>query len=95
MAAEEGRADPDAGIDRTGARSLGLSGGVANNLKLRDRLATLAGECAIPFLPALPEHTGDNAGMVAFAAWIDPAPKADPAFIAARSMSPVEIWGIA
>jgi N6-L-threonylcarbamoyladenine synthase len=73
-------------IDRTGARSLGLSGGVANNLKLRDRLATLAGECAIPFLPALREHTGDNAGMIAFAAWIDPAPKADDAM--ALSISP-------
>jgi N6-L-threonylcarbamoyladenine synthase len=26
----------------------------------------------ISFLPAHPWHTGDNAGMIAFAAWIDP-----------------------
>jgi N6-L-threonylcarbamoyladenine synthase len=61
-------------LDRVGARSLGLSGGVANNKALRVRLAALAAEDDVPFLPALPKHTGDNAGMIAFAAWADPAP---------------------
>lgn len=61
-------------LNRTGARSLGLSGGVANNKALRVRLAALAAEEDVPFLPALPRHTGDNAGMIAFAAWADPHP---------------------
>jgi N6-L-threonylcarbamoyladenine synthase len=64
-------------LERFPARSVGLSGGVANNLGLRERLATVARERGIPFLPAAPEHTGDNAGMIAFAAWIDPAPRAE------------------
>jgi N6-L-threonylcarbamoyladenine synthase len=54
-------------------RSLGLSGGVANNGPLRDRLAALARRKRVAFLPSRPEHTGDNAGMIAFAAWADPA----------------------
>lgn len=61
-------------LERIPARSLGLSGGVANNRGLRARLEDLAKQCGIPFMPALPQHTGDNAGMIAFAAWIDPAP---------------------
>lgn len=52
-------------------RSLGLSGGVANNLALRTALAGEAGRRRIPFLAAQPKHTGDNAGMIAFAAWAD------------------------
>lgn len=63
-------------LDRVPARSLGVSGGVANNRGLRDRLAELAHQRGAVFLPALPQHTGDNAGMIAFAAWIDPAPGA-------------------
>ncbi|BET67562.1 tRNA (adenosine(37)-N6)-threonylcarbamoyltransferase complex transferase subunit TsaD [Opitutales bacterium ASA1] len=58
-------------VEMTGARSLGLSGGVANNLALRTRLEGLAARHGIPFLPALPRHTGDNAGMIAFAAWTE------------------------
>jgi N6-L-threonylcarbamoyladenine synthase len=54
-------------------RSLGLSGGVANNGRLRDRLAELAKRERVAFLPSRPEHTGDNAGMIAFAAWADPS----------------------
>jgi N6-L-threonylcarbamoyladenine synthase len=54
-------------------RSLGLSGGVANNGPLRERLAALARRNRVTFLPARPGHTGDNAGMIAFAAWADPA----------------------
>ncbi len=52
-------------------RSLGLSGGVANNQALRTALAGEAKRHRIPFLPAQPKHTGDNAGMIAFAAWAD------------------------
>jgi N6-L-threonylcarbamoyladenine synthase len=59
-----------------GYRSLGLSGGVANNRTLRTALETLARRTRIPFLAAQPRHTGDNAGMIAFAAWAD-TPGAD------------------
>jgi N6-L-threonylcarbamoyladenine synthase len=52
-------------------RSLGLSGGVANNRTLRAALQTTAKHQRIPFLAAEPKHTGDNAGMIAFAAWAD------------------------
>jgi N6-L-threonylcarbamoyladenine synthase len=53
-------------------RSLGLSGGVANNASLRSRLASEAEQARIEFFAAQPKHTGDNAGMIAFAAWADP-----------------------
>jgi N6-L-threonylcarbamoyladenine synthase len=53
-------------------RSLGLSGGVANNRLLRSLLECAANAEAIPFFAAQPHHTGDNAGMIAFAAWVDP-----------------------
>lgn len=59
-------------LDRERFRSLGLSGGVANNQTLRAALGRIAKEDGIPLLAALPRHTGDNAGMIAFAAWIDP-----------------------
>ncbi|MES1166841.1 MAG: tRNA (adenosine(37)-N6)-threonylcarbamoyltransferase complex transferase subunit TsaD, partial [Pseudomonadota bacterium] len=60
-------------LDRrqAGFRSLGLSGGVANNRVLRSELERLAQRHGVAFLPALPRHTGDNAGMMAFAAWAD------------------------
>lgn len=66
-------------IEQTGARSFGLSGGVANNRALRDRLAALSQREEIVFLPALARHTGDNAAMIAFAAWADPHPSPSPA----------------
>lgn len=53
-------------------RSLGLSGGVANNQTLRAALGRIAKTEGIPLLAAQPKHTGDNAGMIAFAAWVDP-----------------------
>jgi N6-L-threonylcarbamoyladenine synthase len=53
-------------------RSLGLSGGVANNQVLRAALAAEAAKAGVPALAAQPKHTGDNAGMIAFAAWVDP-----------------------
>jgi N6-L-threonylcarbamoyladenine synthase len=54
-------------------RSLGFSGGVANNQLLRAALGRLARERRVPLLAAAPQHTGDNAGMIAFAAWADAA----------------------
>jgi len=53
--------------------SLGLSGGVSNNQQLRHTFARFAREQRLPLLLAEPKHTGDNAGMIAFAAWADPA----------------------
>lgn len=58
--------------------SVGLSGGVANNRTLREAFADLARRRRLPLLVAEPRHTGDNAAMIAFAAWADrsaPAPR--------------------
>lgn len=52
-------------------RSVGLSGGVANNLSLRSAIEAAARSGGARFLAAEPRHTGDNAGMIGFAAWID------------------------
>jgi N6-L-threonylcarbamoyladenine synthase len=54
-------------------RSLGISGGVANNRKLHAALENEAKRARLPFFAAQPMHTGDNAGMIAFAAWVDGA----------------------
>jgi N6-L-threonylcarbamoyladenine synthase len=77
------RAVIDALVRKAGAalgqghyRSLGLSGGVANNLALRTAFAGLARSARLPCLAAEAAQTGDNAGMIAFAAWID-APGVD------------------
>lgn len=53
-------------------KSLGLSGGVANNRSLRKTFDALAERASLPLFIAQPKHTGDNAGMIAFAAWVDP-----------------------
>ncbi|MFA6286953.1 MAG: tRNA (adenosine(37)-N6)-threonylcarbamoyltransferase complex transferase subunit TsaD [Opitutaceae bacterium] len=68
-------------LQRDSFRSLGLSGGVANNRTLRAALAAVADAQGIPLLAAEPRHTGDNAGMIAFAAWADPSvqPASTPA----------------
>jgi N6-L-threonylcarbamoyladenine synthase len=66
------RTDPSA-ASGPGYRSLGLSGGVANNQLLRTALGRLAHKRRVPLLAAAPQHTGDNAGMIAFAAWADAA----------------------
>jgi N6-L-threonylcarbamoyladenine synthase len=58
-------------LERGEFKSLGLSGGVANNRTLRVALEREAKRARIPFLAAQPQHTGDNAGMIAFAAWAD------------------------
>lgn len=51
--------------------SIGLSGGVANNAGLRAAVTEVARRHGLPVLLAEPRHTGDNAGMIAFAAWAD------------------------
>ncbi len=60
-------------LERERFCSLGLSGGVANNQTLRAALGRVARDAGVPLLAAQPKHTGDNAGMIAFAAWIDPS----------------------
>lgn len=51
--------------------SLGLSGGVANNRRLRRGFEALGREAGLPVFCAQPRHTLDNAAMIAFAALID------------------------
>ena len=58
-------------LDQGEFRSVGLSGGVANNQVLQGLVENLAAARHIPFLRARPQHTGDNAGMIAFAAWAE------------------------
>lgn len=53
-------------------RSLGLSGGVANNASLREALTRTGRRSGVPVHIAEPRHTGDNAAMIAFAAFLDP-----------------------
>ena len=55
-------------------RSFGLSGGVANNRTLQALLEKVARGQNVPFLRAQPKHTGDNAGMIAFAAFAEREP---------------------
>lgn len=54
-------------------KSLGLSGGVANNKRLRQKIGQLAQDNQLPWLAAEPRHTGDNAAMIAFASYCDAA----------------------
>jgi N6-L-threonylcarbamoyladenine synthase len=58
-------------LERGAYRSFGLSGGVANNQTLQAQLEKAAQQINVPFLRAQPKHTGDNAGMIAFAAWAE------------------------
>lgn len=60
-------------------RSLGVSGGVANNRRLRAALEDVARRAGVSSLAAEPRHTGDNAAMIAFAAWMDGLAGAAPA----------------
>ncbi|MBN2234412.1 MAG: tRNA (adenosine(37)-N6)-threonylcarbamoyltransferase complex transferase subunit TsaD [Opitutales bacterium] len=53
-------------------RSIGLSGGVANNTPLREAFVHTGRKSGVPALVADKHHTGDNASMIAFAAWIQP-----------------------
>ncbi len=59
-------------------RSVGLSGGVGNNRALRAALTGVAAAGKVRLLAAEPKHSGDNAGMIAFAAWADPEVQARP-----------------
>jgi len=68
-----------AALDRGAYRSVGLSGGVANNRTLRIRLANAATQRGLPMFLAEPKHCGDNAAMIAFAAWSEPDRPADVA----------------
>jgi N6-L-threonylcarbamoyladenine synthase len=58
-------------LERGGYRSFGLSGGVANNKTLQTGLERVTREHGVTFHRAQPQHTGDNAGMIAFAAWAE------------------------
>lgn len=53
-------------------KSFGLSGGVANNQKLRNEMAEVCSLREVRFLPAEMKHTGDNAAMIAYCAVVDP-----------------------
>ena len=46
---------------------------------LAPRLEQVAASHNVPFLRAQPQHTGDNAGMIAFAAWVEREVGQDPA----------------
>ncbi|PXA04655.1 tRNA (adenosine(37)-N6)-threonylcarbamoyltransferase complex transferase subunit TsaD [Coraliomargarita sinensis] len=58
-------------LEGGGYKSLGLSGGVSNNKSLRVAMEKLASRFQMPCLIAQPKHTGDNAAMIAFAAFAD------------------------
>jgi N6-L-threonylcarbamoyladenine synthase len=65
-----------AALERRPYRSVGLSGGVANNRALCGAIEARARNAGARFMAALPRHTGDNAAMIGFAAWIDAADSA-------------------
>lgn len=52
--------------------SIGLSGGVANNRTLRSHLTQLTEKYHCPLYLPQPRHCGDNASMIAFAAFLHP-----------------------
>jgi N6-L-threonylcarbamoyladenine synthase len=74
-------------LKREDFKSLGLSGGVANNRTLRTALEAEAKRARIPFFAAEPQHTGDNAGMIAFASWAD-RPEVESVWGMALSVEP-------
>ena len=53
-------------------QSFGLSGGVANNQILRNRMKEVCLQSKIRFLVAEKTHSGDNAAMIAHTAHLDP-----------------------
>lgn len=67
-------------LEGGGYRSLGLSGGVSNNRALRAAMEKLARRYRLPCWIAEPKHTGDNAGMIAFATQVDTGGLADGNF---------------
>ncbi len=58
-------------LEQGGFKSLGVSGGVANNRTLRTALESESKRARVSFFAAQPQHTGDNAGMIGFAAWAE------------------------
>ena len=52
-------------------KSIGLSGGVANNKFLRSEMNKISEDKGVPLLYAKPRHCGDNATMIAFASCLD------------------------
>ncbi|MCR5183592.1 MAG: tRNA (adenosine(37)-N6)-threonylcarbamoyltransferase complex transferase subunit TsaD [Opitutales bacterium] len=58
-------------FERKPYRSIAVGGGVSNNGVLRSALEKLAKKQKVPLYLAHPKHTGDNAAMIAFAAWFD------------------------
>jgi N6-L-threonylcarbamoyladenine synthase len=74
-------------LDLGGYKSVGLSGGVANNRTLRARLAQVAQAHRHPLMVAAPKHCGDNAGMIAFAAWADVGLPVGAAAVPAASLT--------
>jgi N6-L-threonylcarbamoyladenine synthase len=76
-----------AALDLSAYKSVGLSGGVANNRTLRTRLAQVAQQRSLPLMVAEPKHCGDNAGMIAFAAWADVGLPVDAAAVPAASLT--------
>ena len=74
-------------LDLSAYKSVGLSGGVANNRALRTRLAQVAHQRSLPLMVAEPKHCGDNAGMIAFAAWADHGLPLDAAAVPAASLT--------
>lgn len=54
-------------------RSLGLSGGVANNKVLRAAFRDLSNDLQVTLMLAESKYTGDNASMIAFSAFCDPS----------------------
>lgn len=59
-------------LDGKNYASIGLSGGVSNNKRLRGLFGDLGQRYGVPCFIAEPKHTGDNAAMIAFAAYVDP-----------------------
>lgn len=76
-----------AALDLALYKSVGLSGGVANNQTLRQRLTEAAQQRGLTLLIAEPKHCGDNAGMIAFAAWADRDLPTGPAAVPAASLT--------
>jgi len=76
-----------AALDLAAYKSVGLSGGVANNRTLRTRLAQVAQQRHLPLLVAEPKQCGDNAGMTAFTAWADIGLPVGPAAVPAASLT--------
>lgn len=58
-------------------KSIGLSGGVSNNGLLRERFVNLSTRLGVPSFLAQREHTGDNAGMIAFSHIFEPCSRPD------------------